>query len=138
MTDALSRFVEAQRPVLDDVRHELRAGRKLSHWMWFVFPQLIGLAHSATARYFALHSLAEAQSYLGHTTLGPRLAECTALVNQVSGRSVLQIFGTPDNLKFHSCMTLFMLAQPGASVFQDAIGKYFGGVPDEATIKLLR
>ncbi len=129
----LERFVNAQDPVLAQVRRELADGCKCSHWMWFVFPQLAGLGHSAMARRYAISSLAEAQAYLRHPVLQPRLVECTELVNQVRDRSIHQILGSPDDLKFHSSMTLFAMAEPGASVFRDALDRYFGGEPDPAT-----
>ena len=135
LTFDLSRFLEAQDPVLAAVRRELAAGRKQSHWMWFVFPQLAGLGHSAMARHYAIGSLAEAQAYLAHPVLGARLEECAGLVNAVEGRSALQILGSPDDLKFRSSMTLFAAARPDAAVFADALGRYFGGVPDEATLR---
>lgn len=128
-----NRFVQAQAPVMAQVCRELGEGRKASHWMWFVFPQLTGLGHSAMARQYAIRSLAEAQAYLAHPVLGPRLAECTDLVNKVEGRSVHEIFGSPDDLKFRSSMTLFTSAQPGASVFREALDKYFDGAPDPLT-----
>jgi uncharacterized protein (DUF1810 family) len=103
----LQRFVAAQAAVYPEVLAELGAGEKRSHWMWFIFPQLAGLGRSATARRYALSSLAEARAYLAHPLLGARLRECTQLVNEVTGRSAAQIFGFPDELKFHSCMTLF-------------------------------
>ena len=129
----LDRFVQAQDPVLAQVRLELGAGRKRTHWMWFVFPQIGGLGRSATARHYAIGSLAEARAYLAHPELGPRLVECTELVNRVDGRSIGEIFGSPDDLKFHSSMTLFALAQPGAPTFRHALDKHFGGVPDPLT-----
>jgi uncharacterized protein (DUF1810 family) len=132
----LDRFVRAQDPVLAQVRRELAEGRKRSHWMWFVFPQLRGLGHSAMAQRYAIGSLAEARAYLAHPVLGPRLVECTALVNRVEGRSAHEIFGSPDDLKFRSCMTLFALAQPAAPVFREALEKYFGGAPDPRTREL--
>jgi uncharacterized protein (DUF1810 family) len=139
MTDpfGLARFVQAQEPVLPRVRQELSDGYKRSHWMWFIFPQLRGLGHSEMARRYAIASLAEAQAYLRHPDLGPRLLECTQLVNAVEGRSIHQILGSPDDRKFHSSMTLFAAAQPGASVFQEALGKYFGGAPDPMTSEKL-
>ena len=133
----LDRFVQAQDPVLAQVRAELQAGHKRTHWMWFVFPQLAGLGRSDTARYYALASLEEARAYLAHTLLGPRLIECTNLVNAVEGRSANQIFGSPDDLKFHSSMTLFAPAQPDEQAFSDALGKYFGGAPDRLTSEQL-
>ncbi len=119
------------------VRRELGEGRKRSHWMWFVFPQLTGLGHSAMARHYAIHSLAEAQAYLNHPVLGPRLVECTDLVNKVKGRSINEIFGSPDDLKFRSSMTLFASVQPDASVFREALDKYFAGAPDPLTVDSL-
>ena len=129
----LDRFVKAQNPVLTQVHSELRAGAKRTHWMWFVFPQLAGLGRSDTARYYALASLDEARAYLAHPLLGPRLIECTNLVNAVEDRSVHQIFGSPDDLKFHSSMTLFALARPSEQAFSNALSKYFGGAPDRLT-----
>jgi len=122
---------------MGQVLRELGDGRKASHWMWFVFPQLAGLGHSALARHYAIGSLAEAKAYLAHPVLGPRLVECAGLVNQVENRSAHEIFGSPDDLKFRSSMTLFASAQPGASVFRAALDKYFGGTPDPLTIDKL-
>ena len=133
----LSRFTEAQASVIDQVRRELAEGRKRSHWMWFVFPQIKGLGHSSTAQYYAIVSLAEARAYLRHPVLGQQLSECTELVNRVEGRTAHQIFGSPDDLKFHSSMTLFAQADPAASAFQTALGKYFGGVLDQGTMSRL-
>src|SRR5258705_13750048 len=106
----LSRFVDAQDPVYEQALAELRQGRKTSHWMWFVFPQIQGLGHSYMAQQFAISSLEEAKAYLQHPILGARLRECTKLVNDTNGRTIHQIFGYPDDLKFHSCMTLFAQA----------------------------
>ncbi len=133
----LQRFVDAQNPVYDKVRGELRHGRKKSHWMWFVFPQIDGLGSSSMARKFAISSLAEAAAYLAHSVLGPRLAECTRLVNLVEGRSIGQIFGYPDDLKFRSSMTLFARASPANQVFIDALQKHFDGEFDPATLERL-
>jgi uncharacterized protein (DUF1810 family) len=133
----LERFVKAQNPVLERVLAELREGRKRSHWMWFVFPQLRGLGHSATAQYYAITSLAEAQAYYANGLLGARLAECTELVNGISHRSAYEIFGHPDDLKFQSCMTLFAIARQDDANFHIALTKYFGGTLDEATMRLL-
>ena len=133
----LERFVEAQAPVIERVRAELRAGRKRSHWMWFVFPQVTGLGNSAMAARYAIGSLDEARAFLAHPVLGARLRECTRLVLDVQGRSVEAIFGHPDDLKFHSSMTLFAQAAPDERVFFDALAKYFGGARDEATIAVL-
>lgn len=131
------RFVRAQAPVYDAVLTELRAGRKRSHWMWFIFPQIAGLGHSEMAQRFALASRDEAAAYLGHPVLGARLRECAALV-LAAGATADQIFGHPDNLKFHSSMTLFA-AVPGADpVFGQNLDKYFGGVPDALTLSRLK
>ncbi len=133
----LERFVEAQASVYGDVLDELRAGRKRSHWMWFVFPQIAGLGFSFMARRFAITSLAEAKAYLAHPVLGARLRECTALVNAADGRSVDDIFGSPDNMKFRSSMTLFAEAADDKAIFEDALRKYFGGEKDAATLERL-
>ena len=134
----LQRFVSAQNPVFEQVCSELRQGRKESHWMWFVFPQLQGLGHSGMANKFGISSRDEAEAYLGHSILGPRLKECTRLVNLVEGRSIDQIFGYPDNLKFRSSMTLFSCLGPDTEVFVTALQKYFGGQPDRLTLERLR
>jgi uncharacterized protein (DUF1810 family) len=133
--DSLRRFLDAQDPVYAEVCTELRNGQKTSHWMWFIFPQLRGLGHSAMAHKFGLASLAEAQAYLQHAVLGPRLRECTQLVNRVEGRSIREILGTPDDMKFGSCMTLFELASAGGDEFSEALGKYFGGRRDARTLE---
>ena len=134
----LDRFVQAQEPVLAQVREELRSGQKRSHWMWFVFPQLAGLGHSAMARRYAIASRAEAEAFIAHPVLGPRLLECTALVDAIEGRTVAQIFGSPDDLKFHSCMTLFAEAAPQQPAFRRTLERRFAGRPDAATIERLR
>jgi uncharacterized protein (DUF1810 family) len=133
----LARFVVAQAPVYARVVAELRSGHKRSHWMWFVFPQIDGLGHSAMARRYAIRSLEEAKAYLAHEILGPRLRECTALVNAVKGRAIAEIFGYPDDLKFHSSMTLFLSASGNEAVFAAAIEKYFAGARDGATLEKL-
>ena len=133
----LQRFVKAQDAVFDEVRAELREGQKASHWMWFVFPQLKGLGHSGMAERFGIASREEAEAYLAHPILGPRLRECTQLVNSVEGRSVEDIFGYPDNLKFRSSMTLFSCAAEDNEVFLAALQKYFGGEPDPLTLARL-
>jgi len=132
----LERFVDAQAPVYPQVVSELRQGKKQSHWMWFIFPQLAGLGLSSMAQRYALSSRDEARAYLGHAVLGPRLRECTALVNAVEGRTVREILGSPDDLKFHSSMTLFA-AVSSEPVFAAAIGKFYGGTPDQRTLELL-
>ena len=133
----LQRFVDAQAPVVEQVLFELREGRKRGHWMWFVFPQLSGLGSSPFASKFAISSLAEAEAYLKHPILGPRLRECSRLVTRVDGRRITEIFGYPDDLKFRSCMTLFAHATLDNRVFKDALQKYFGGDFDRLTIKRL-
>jgi len=132
----LERFLEAQDPVYDLVCSELRSGRKKSHWMWFIFPQIVGLGSSHMATKFAIYSIDEARAYARHPILGARLTECTELVNQIAGRTISKIFGYPDDLKFRSCMTLFVIAT-GDPVFTQALQKYFAGEPDAQTLKLL-
>jgi uncharacterized protein (DUF1810 family) len=117
--------------------NELRAGKKASHWIWFIFPQIKGLGHSAMAQQFAIGSLDEAKTYLQHPTLGLRLRTCTQLVLDVNGRSAEEIFGYPDHLKFRSCMTLFLTAALDNSIFNDALLKYFDGKPDQLTLDIL-
>jgi uncharacterized protein (DUF1810 family) len=133
----LQRFVEAQHDVYDDVCAELRAGSKSSHWMWFIFSQIRGLGMSATSDWFAISSLNEAKAYLQHSVLGQRLRECTQLVNLVEGRSIREIFGSPDHLKFRACMTLFAHATVENRVFLDALQKYSDGEFDPATLGLM-
>ncbi len=130
----LQRFVDAQAPIIDQAVAELEAGRKRSHWMWFVFPQIAGLGFSAMAQRYALHSLDEANAYLAHDRLGPRLGHCTDLVNRVEGRSIAAIFGSPDDMKFRSSMTLFSRAAPEDERYRMALARYFGGEPDRATL----
>jgi uncharacterized protein (DUF1810 family) len=130
----LQRFVSAQAPVYDRIRGELRRGRKESHWMWFVFPQITGLGHSAMARRYAIASLDEARAYLDHPVLGPRLRECAALVTAQAGRSLQAVLGSPDDLKFHSSMTLFALASDDDPVFVRALETFFAGQKDPATL----
>ena len=139
MTDPfnLQRFVDAQAPVYAGVLDELRAGKKTTHWMWFIFPQLKELGRSPTAKKYGISSLAEAIAYLEHPLLGQRLLECTALMLAARGKSALEILGSPDDLKFRSCMTLFMAARPDLPVWQAALDQYFGGKADAATVGLL-
>ncbi|MCG2593966.1 DUF1810 domain-containing protein [Ramlibacter sp. XY19] len=133
----LERFVRAQEPVYAAVRAELAAGRKRSHWMWFVFPQLRGLGVSSTAQHYGITSLEEARAYLAHPVLGPRLRECVALMLAVEKRSAHDILGSPDDLKFRSCLTLFAQAAPEEHAFAEALEKYYEGVPDERTLAAL-
>ncbi|HEY2565555.1 MAG TPA: DUF1810 domain-containing protein [Acidimicrobiales bacterium] len=132
----LKRFVQAQDAghTYDRVLEELRRGRKTSHWMWFVFPQIAGLGHSATSRTYAITSLEEARAYLGHDVLGPRLIECAGLVaGATKGRTAEQIFGSVDAQKLHSSMTLFMRTKPDEPLFAQVLDRYFDGRPDGAT-----
>ena len=134
----LQRFVDAQAPVYERVRAELKKGRKQSHWMWFIFPQIAGLGHSAMAQRYAISSLDEAKAYLVHSVLGRRLLECTRLMIQVEGKTAYDILGSPDDMKFHSCLTLFARAAPQEEIFMDALEKYFGGAEDQGTVARLR
>jgi uncharacterized protein (DUF1810 family) len=134
----LQRFVDAQDSCFAQVRSELAAGKKRSHWMWFVFPQIQGLGSSPMAQRFAISGLDEARAYLNHPVLGDRLRDGTALVNAVVGRSIDDIFGHPDDLKFHSSVTLFARAADGPGVFTQALRKHFKGVPDQATLDRLQ
>ncbi len=132
----LDRFVAAQQPVYKQALGELRAGAKRSHWMWFIFPQVEGLGTSDTARYYAIGSLAEARAFLAHPLLGPRLRTCVEAVLAQRGRSVEEIFGYPDSLKFHSSVTLFHLAAPDDPLFAEALRRLCAG-PDRATVACL-
>lgn len=134
----LDRFVEAQAPVYDRALAELKAGRKQSHWMWFVFPQLSGLGHSPMAQHYAIQNLAEARTYLTHPLLGTRLRECTQAALNVDGKTGREIFGAPDDLKFRSSMTLFARAAPDENLFRAALEKYFDGEEDRLTVEKLR
>jgi uncharacterized protein (DUF1810 family) len=134
MDSDLRRFVEAQDPVYEQVLAELRAGRKRTHWMWFIFPQLRGLGSSAMAERYGIASRQEAEEYLRHPVLGPRLIECTRLVNAIEGRTIDEIFGYPDDLKFRSSMTLFAAVAVGQTEFQRALEKYFNGERDPLTL----
>ena len=137
MQKDLSRFLAAQEPQYAQVLDELKRGRKVHHWMWYIFPQLSGLGHSETSRFYAISTLDEAKAYLRHPVLGARLRECTDLVVSVSGRSLVDIFGSVDALKFRSSMTLFTLATTDNALFRAALDKYCGGHPDPLTIELL-
>ena len=133
----LERFVEAQKYVYAQALEEIRAGRKESHWMWYVFPQFDGLGFSPMAERYAIKSLDEARAYLAHPTLGPRLVECVEATLGVEGRSARAIFGTPDDLKLRSCATLFAEVSPAGSGFERLLAKYYGGGRDERTLQLL-
>src|SRR5579863_1447161 len=134
---SLQRFLDAQRAVYAQVQTELRAGRKESHWMWYIFPQIKGLGHSAMAQKYAISSVAEATEYLNHPDLGKRLRDCTRLVTAIDGRSIEDIFGYPDHLKFHSSMTLFARATDDNRVFLDALKKYYRSEYDQPTLERL-
>jgi uncharacterized protein (DUF1810 family) len=133
----LKRFLEAQRPVYAAVLAELGAGRKRTHWMWFIFPQIDGLGSSTMAVRYAIAGLDEAKSYLAHPVLGARLKECTELLLQIPGRSIDEILGFPDNLKLKSSMTLFAQASDPWSVFTDVLDRFYGGTQDEKTLAIL-
>ena len=133
----LQRFVDAQNSIFAQVRSELRNGDKRGHWMWFIFPQIRGLGSSELSKKFAVSSREEAEAYLKHPILGPRLKECVQLVTHVEGRSVDQIFGHPDNLKFRSSMTLFSHIASDKQIFENALQKYFKGEVDPRTLELL-
>jgi uncharacterized protein (DUF1810 family) len=133
----LNRFLVAQAPVIENVRRELAQGLKRTHWMWFVFPQIAGLGRSAMAERYAIRSLDEAAAYGAHCQLGARLRECTRLVLRSGSRTISEIFGSPDDLKFHSSMTLFAHAAPSEELFRTALCLYFDGVEDAATLARL-
>ena len=133
----LTRFVEAQNHVYEDVLAELRVGRKTSHWMWFIFPQVAGLGSSGTSRYYAIESIEEARAYLAHDILGSRLAECVEILLQQEERSVHEIFGYPDDMKLKSSMTLFAHASRPGSPFEKVLERFFGGDRDQATLEIL-
>lgn len=142
MTDSddpynLQRFVDAQDLVIDQVKQELQSGRKQSHWMWFIFPQVEGLGKSPTAQKYAISSQKEAEAYLAHPILGQRLRECTEITNGIEGRTANEIFGSPDDLKFRSSMTLFDAIADDSSPFRTALKKYYNNKPDENTIEFL-
>lgn len=133
----LARFVQAQEDDYQQALSEIRAGQKRTHWMWYIFPQYDGLGFSSMARRYAIKSLAEAEAYLHHPTLGPRLVECSEATISVEGRSAEEIFGSPDDLKLRSCATLFARVSPPGSVFDRLLNKYFRGVPDQRTLQLM-
>ncbi len=134
----LQRFVDAQAPDYERALAEVTAGRKQSHWMWYVFPQLAGLGRSTIAQRYAIRSAAEAAAYLAHPVLGPRLRACAAAALAVVGRSATEVFGSPDDAKLRSSATLFAQVSPAGSVFHGLLDRYFGGAPDPATLGILR
>ena len=133
----LDRFLRAQEDDYDRALSEIRGGRKRSHWMWYIFPQIDGLAVSSTSRRYSIKSLDEARAYLAHPILGPRLLECAEAVFGVEGRSASEIFGFPDDMKLKSCATLFAAVSPKGSVFERVLGKYYAGERDERTVELV-
>jgi uncharacterized protein (DUF1810 family) len=133
----LQRFVDAQDPVIEQVKRELRSGRKQSHWMWFIFPQVEGLGKSPTARKYAISSREEAEAYLSHPVLGQRLRECTEITNGIEGRTANEIFGSPDDLKFRSSMTLFDAVADDPTPFRTALKKYYDNETDKNTLEFL-
>ena len=133
----LNRFVEAQENDYEQALSEVRSGRKRSHWMWYIFPQFAGLGLSSISQHYAITSHAEAEAFLRHPVLGPRLVEIAEAALRVEGRSALQIFGSPDDMKLRSCATLFASVSPEGSVFHRLLDKYFQGRPDTRTLQLL-
>jgi uncharacterized protein (DUF1810 family) len=133
----LDRFIAAQAPVYASALRELAAGAKASHWMWFIFPQLRGLGRSPTASFYGISSLAEARAYWRHPVLGARLSECCSAILRIRGKSALEVFGSPDDMKLRSSMTLFERAAPDASLFAQVLGHYFDGRRDPRTLELL-
>lgn len=133
----LERFVAAQRGTYARACEELRRGRKTGHWMWFIFPQIAGLGFSSMSQRYAIHSLDEARAYLNHSILGPRLREICGIVNLVGGNTAHDIFGSPDDMKLRSSMTLFARAAEDNAVFLEVLRKYFGGVEDKQTVELM-
>ena len=133
----LNRFVQAQADDYEQALSEIRRGRKRSHWMWYIFPQIDGLGFSSMSRRYAIKSLAEAEAYLSHPILGPRLTECAEAALQVEGLSALEIFGSPDDMKLKSCATLFARVSSAGSVFERLLEKYYHGEPDGKTLRLL-
>jgi uncharacterized protein (DUF1810 family) len=133
----LGRFVRAQQDDFEQALAEIRSGKKRTHWMWYIFPQIDGLAFSSTSKHYAIKSIEEAKEYLAHPILGPRLLECAEAVLRVEGRSATEIFGSPDDLKLRSCATLFACVSPPGSVFDRLLDKYYRGERDRKTLRLL-
>ena len=134
----LARFLEAQEHTYEQALSEIRSGRKRSHWMWYVFPQFEGLGFSTTSRLYAIRSVAEAEAYLAHPVLGPRLVESAEAALGLNGRSAFDVFGSPDDMKLRSCATLFASVSPPGSVFEQLLDRYFAGEPDDKTLRLLK
>ena len=136
--NTLNRFIEAQQNIYPSVLKELHNGKKTSHWMWFIFPQINGLGYSSTAKYYSIKTIEEAKEYIAHPVLGMRLLECTNLLLNIDGKTADEIFGDPDNLKLRSCMTLFNFIAPEHKVFENVLEKYFAGEQDERTLSILK
>lgn len=133
----LARFVRAQEHDFERALREIRSGRKRTHWMWYIFPQVDGLGFSEMSRTYGVQSAAEAEAYLRHPVLGPRLLQCAEAAASVAGRSAFEIFGSPDDMKLRSCATLFASVSPAGSVFERLLARYFGGAPDDDTLRLI-
>ncbi|MBQ9662652.1 MAG: DUF1810 domain-containing protein [Oscillospiraceae bacterium] len=138
MASDLSRFLKAQEYDYAQALKEIRAGRKRSHWMWYIFPQIQGLGFSSTAQFYAIRDLDEAKDYLAHPILGARLKEISSALLQLEGLSASEIFGYPDDLKLRSSMTLFRLADLKCNIFRDVIDKYYDGKPDSRTVEIVQ
>ena len=136
MASDLSRFLKAQEYDYAQALREIRAGRKRSHWMWYIFPQIQGLGFSSTAQYYAIRDLNEAKDYLAHPVLGARLKEISEALLELDGLSAHEIFGYPDDLKLRSCMTLFRMADLNCEIFEQVLEKYYDGEPDRRTVEL--
>ena len=134
---SLERYIKAQAPVYARALAELKAGEKQSHWMWYIFPQIAGLGRSGMSQTYAIQSLDEARDYLAHPVLGARMRECCRVLLALEGKTAHEIFRSPDDLKFRSCLTLFAQAAPDESLFDELLVKYFGGKEDPATLELL-
>ena len=135
---ALNRFLSAQQPIYPQVLKEIRNAKKTTHWMWFIFPQIQGLGHSSTAKYYSIKSIEEAKEYIAHPVLGTRLIECSMIIFHIDNKSAHDIFGYPDDMKLRSCMTLFNFVAPEQKVFTDVLQKYFAGEADEKTIAIFK
>ena len=135
--NSLNRFIEAQQPVYPQALQELRNGKKTTHWMWFIFPQIEGLGQSSTAKYYSITTIEEAKEYLMHPILGKRLLECASAILKIENKTADEIFGSPDNAKLRSSMTLFNFVSPEHEEFSEVLKKYFAGEQDEKTISIL-
>ena len=134
----LRRFLQAQQNIYPQVLKELQNGKKTSHWMWFIFPQIEGLGHSSTAKYYSIKSIIEAKEYVAHPVLGKRLLKCIDIILNINSKTADEIFGYPDNLKLRSSMTLFNFAAPEHKVFGDLLKKYFAGEEDQKTLGIIK